>query len=172
MAERDIAIVTATVPILETCGEVLTAETATPDVITNAYVMLANISNDAAESKIYEERAKDVGGWKGPRAFAVANKVKEAGNITSFYFKPPPVNGQEIMNFIPGQYTGIHWNVSEQEYRRNCSLSHQQYRISAKHEPESVISDHLRDSVDSVILLLTCFLLPVISLSVTLMLLH
>ena len=111
-----------------------------------AYNQLADILI-GAEGAIYDEKAAAPGGWRGGRAFELADKVEESAEITSFYFRP--VDQQPILAFEPGQYIGIKLNIDGEEVRRNYSLSALaqlgRYRISVKREAGGVVSNYLHD---------------------------
>lgn len=154
-------------PIVGTCllraiKEVL-GEAATDDIISawaEAYQQLADILI-AAEEDVYRDNAARKGGWRGPRAFRVANKIAESSVITSFYFEP--VDGGELMAFQPGQYVTVLLTVDGQPLRRSYSLSDAPgkpyYRISVKRETHGVASNHLHDNInvgDEIELLAPC----------------
>lgn len=78
--------------------------------------------------------------WKDWRNFVVVRKVKESGEITSFYLKPEDKG--EIPNFQPGQFLTIKLDIPGQTKPviRTYSLSdypepHDYYRLSIKREP-------------------------------------
>lgn len=143
-------------PIVGTCllraiREVLGAA-ATDDVIDAwgaAYGQLADLLI-AAEESVYAATAAQPGGWRGARRFRVVRKERESDVITSFYFEP--VDGGELLAFLPGQYITILLNVDGQPLRRNYSLSDAPgkpyYRISVKREWQGVASNFLHDHVD------------------------
>ena len=142
-------------PIVGTCllqaiREVL--GDAASDVLNNAwaeaYGQLADILI-AAEEAVYSAHEAQPGGWRGPRRFRVVKKQPESAVITSFYFEPE--DGGAIMDFEPGQYLTILFEVNGEPVRRNYSLScapgEGHYRISVKREPEGLVSNHLHDRV-------------------------
>ncbi|MDY0069700.1 MAG: NO-inducible flavohemoprotein [Porticoccaceae bacterium] len=143
-------------PIVGTCllqaiREVL-GDAASDDIINawaEAYGQLADILI-AAEEAVYAEHESRTGGWRGPRRFRVVRKQPESAVITSFYFEPE--DGGAIMDFEPGQYLTVLFEVNGEPVRRNYSLScapgEGYYRISVKREPEGVVSNHLHDRVE------------------------
>lgn len=139
-------------PIVGTCllqaiREVLGPDVATDEVIAAwaaAYQQLADILIQAEES-VYQDNAVRAGGWRGARRFTVVRRVSESEEIVSFYLQP--VDGQNVPEYIPGQYLGLRLNIDGQEVRRNYSLSAPpdgaQFRISVKREPGGQVSNHL-----------------------------
>lgn len=137
--------------LLRAIREVLGAETATDAVIdawAAAYQQLADLLI-GAETGVYDQLAAAPGGWRGTRTFRVARKEPESAEITSFYLEP--VDGQPVMDFLPGQYLGLRLEIGGQEVRRNYSLSAaangHSYRISVKRENGGVVSNFLHDHV-------------------------
>lgn len=140
--------------LLASIREVLGAEIATDAVIDAwkaAYFALADVLI-GAEEKIYAERAAQPGGWRGKRPFVCFKKEVETPEVTSFYFKPE--DGKAILDFTPGQYTGLALNIpgQAQEVRRNYSLSDapngEYYRISVKKEQGGLVSTYLHEQVN------------------------
>ncbi|HEY0286590.1 MAG TPA: NO-inducible flavohemoprotein [Pseudomonas sp.] len=143
-------------PLVGTCllrsiSQVLGSEIATPEVIGawgRAYQQLADILI-GAEKSMYDEKEQAPGGWRGPREFKVAAKVRESAEISSFYFSP--ADGKPILDFIAGQYIGMQLFLDGEEIRRNYSLSalggNNQYRISVKREPGGRASNYLHDKL-------------------------
>ncbi len=137
--------------LLASIREVLGADIATDAVIeawAAAYGQLADVLI-GLERQLYDEKAEAPGGWRGTRAFNVARKVRESDEITSFYLQP--VDGQAVLSFKPGQYTGLRLTIDGEDVRRNYSLSAasngREYRISVKREPEGKVSNYLHDHV-------------------------
>ena len=137
--------------LLRSIREVLGPEIATDAILDAwgaAYQMLADILIGAEES-VYAATADAAGGWRGGRAFRVAEKVAESSEITSFHLVP--VDGGSVVDFQPGQYLGMRLLLDGTEVRRNYSLSGspngRSYRISVKREPGGVVSGHLHDNV-------------------------
>ena len=137
--------------LLRAIREVLGAEIATDEVIdawAAAYGQLADILI-AAEGKAYDTLEAAEGGWRGARAFKVAQKVAESSEITSFYLEP--VDGKPVIAHQPGQYIGLRAVVDGLEQRRNYSLSAptngKSYRISVKREPGGKVSNYLHDQI-------------------------
>lgn len=143
-------------PIVGTCllraiREVLGAEIATDAVIEAwgaAYWQLANILKGAEKAE-YDRLANASGGWRGARQFRVIRKVAESQEITSFYLEP--VDGGDVINYLPGQYLGLRLVINGQEVRRNYSLSQaangKNLRISVKRQTGGVVSNHLHDKI-------------------------
>ena len=137
--------------LLRAIREVLGAEVATEAVLAAwgaAYGQLAEILI-GAEKAIYDELASLPGGWRGARAFRVAARAAESGEITSFRLLP--VDGGAVVAHRPGQYIGLRLVIGGQDVRRNYSLSAASdgvgYRISVKREPGGLVSGHLHDQV-------------------------
>lgn len=110
-------------PILEAWGE--------------AYQQLASIFV-STEENIYTQNENKIGGWRGFRAFRVADIRLEAQDVKSFYLKP--VDEQPIASFEPGQYVGVKVKPDVEGYDeiRQYSLSNAPgenfYRITVKAE--------------------------------------
>lgn len=144
-------------PIVGTCllraiREVLGPEIATDEVIAAwgvAYQQLADILIQK-EEVVYQTLETKEGGWRGARKFKVARKEKESEEITSFYFEP--VDGSEVVSYLPGQYLGLRLMLEGGEVRRNYSVSDspngKYYRISVKREPNGKVSNFLHDNVE------------------------
>lgn len=135
--------------LLRSIREVLGADVATDAVIdawAAAYQQLADMLI-AAEREAYDSLAAAPGGWRGAREFRVARKVPESSEITSFHLEP--VDGQAVVDFLPGQYIGVRLMVKGEEIRRNYSLSAaangRSYRISVKREAGGQASSFLHD---------------------------
>lgn len=138
--------------LLRAIREVLGAQIATDEVIAAwgaAYRQLADILI-GAEGAEYDRLAAAPGGWRGARAFRIAEKRAESVEITSFHLEP--VDGGRLVDFRPGQYIGLRLIKDGAELRRNYSLSQaangRSYRISVKREPGGVVSNHLHDEVE------------------------
>ncbi len=138
--------------LLRAIREVLGPETATDAVIdawAAAYQQLADMLI-GAEQDVYDRLAAAPGGWRGVRPFRVAHKVKESVEITSFHLEP--VDGQMMVDFVPGQYLGLRLEIGGQEVRRNYSLSAaangRSYRISVKRENGGLASNFLHDCIE------------------------
>lgn len=137
--------------LLRAIREVLGAEVATDAVIeawAAAYGQLSQLLI-GAEEEIYAATERAPGGWRGGRAFRVADKVRESAEITSFYLRP--ADGGALLDFVPGQYIGLRLLLDGEEVRRNYSLSQapngREYRISVKREAGGRVSNHLHDRV-------------------------
>lgn len=133
---------------------------AATDEIINAWAEAYNVIADAfisVEAEMYDEAARQQGGWDGLRHFIVDRKVVESDVITSFYLKPEDNGG--IAGFLPGQYISINLEIDGEEYThiRQYSLSDapgkDYYRISVKREagsanPDGMVSNYLHDGVN------------------------
>lgn len=135
-------------------------DAATDDIINawgEAYGIIADVFI-SVEKEMYEQAAREEGGWKEYRKFVVSEKVKESDVITSFYLKPE--DGGNLAKFEPGQYISIKAVIDGEEYThiRQYSLSDSPgkdyYRISVKREekrenaPEGTVSNFLHDAVN------------------------
>ncbi|HEX7891697.1 MAG TPA: NO-inducible flavohemoprotein [Ramlibacter sp.] len=132
--------------LLRAIKEVL-GDAATDDIVAawgEAYQALANLLI-AAEEQVYAANAARAGGWRGTRAFRIARREAESELITSFYLEP--VDGQPLLDFVPGQYLTLVLQVEGEEVRRNYSLSDAPgkswYRISVKREEGGRVSNWL-----------------------------
>lgn len=137
--------------LLRSIREVLGAEVATDEIIDAwgaAYQMLADILIGAEESA-YAANESAPGGWRGARAFRVADKVRESAEIVSFHLVP--ADGGAVVDFTPGQYIGMKLVLDGREERRNYSLSRAAdgvgYRISVKQQFQGKVSNHLHNHV-------------------------
>lgn len=120
-----------------------------------AYQQLADIFIQV-EGDLYKANAAKNGGWEGFRQFRVANKQAESELVTSFTFVP--VDGGNVVDYLPGQYLGIKLHPADHEFDeiRQYSLSTaangQSYRISVKRElsdvKNGVVSNYLHDGVE------------------------
>ena len=120
-----------------------------------AYGVIANVFIEV-ENEMYEEAAKQPGGWDQERTFVVDRKEQESEVITSFYLKP--VDGKPIASFKSGQYISVKLEIPDDEFThiRQYSLSDSPdkpyYRISVKKEknplkPDGIVSNYLHDHV-------------------------
>lgn len=132
--------------LLRAIQEVL-GDAATDDILAawgEAYQALANLLI-AAEEQVYAANAARAGGWRGTRAFRIARREVESELIASFYLEP--VDGQPLLDFVPGQYLTLVLQVEGEELRRNYSLSDAPgkpwYRISVKREEGGRVSNWL-----------------------------
>lgn len=128
--------------LLEAMGEVL-GDALTPEIAdawATAYWQLADLMI-GRENQIYQQSQ----GWTDWRDFAIADKVKESEEITSFYLAP--VDGKPLPPFRPGQYISVQVYVPELKYTqpRQYSLSDKPspdyYRISVKKEKGLNLAD-------------------------------
>ncbi len=121
-----------------------------------AYGVIANVFIEV-ENEMYEEAAKQPGGWDEERNFVVDRKEQESEVITSFYLKP--VDGKPIASFKSGQYISVKLEIPDDEFThiRQYSLSDapdkSYYRISVKKEknpskPDGIVSNYLHDHVN------------------------
>lgn len=145
--------------LLESIREVLGAG-ATQEIIdawAEAYGFLANILI-GREKQIYEDSAKQAGGWEGFKSFRITRKEPESSNITSFYLTP--TDGTKPPLFKPGQYITVRTATPNgSTTMRNYSLSdkpgHDWLRISVKREtppkadtPAGYVSNMLHDTMN------------------------
>ncbi len=134
--------------LMKAIGEVL-GDAVTPEIADAwgaAYWQLANLLI-AREEDEYTRKAGLTGGWRGARRMRLIAKEKESEVITSFVFAP--VDGGPVMDFTPGQYVGIKFDVRGQIVHRNYSLSAapngRTYRISVKKEKQGLVSSFLHE---------------------------
>jgi nitric oxide dioxygenase len=137
--------------LMEAIGKVL-GDAVTPEIADAwgaAYWQLADILI-GGEEKEYARKAALSGGWRGARKMRLIAKDKESDVITSFTFVP--ADGKPVMDFTPGQYVGIKFNVRGETVHRNYSLSSEpngrSYRISVKKEPHGLVSTFLHEQAD------------------------
>ena len=85
-------------------------------------------------------------GARKPR-FRLAERHRESGTITSFYFAP--VDGRRLPAYSPGQFVTFR---AAGKPARNYSLSNagdgRQHRISVKRESDGVVSRHVHDELE------------------------
>jgi nitric oxide dioxygenase len=106
--------------LMEAIGKVL-GDAVTPEIADAwgaAYWQLADILI-GGEEKEYARKAALSGGWRGARKMRLIAKDKESDVITSFTFVP--ADGKPVMDFTPGQYVGIKFNVRGETVHRNYS---------------------------------------------------
>ena len=143
--------------LIETLRE-LAPEAFTPDVEeawVAAYAQLAGIFIKV-EGDLYAKNAAETGGWKDFREFRVASKTPESELVTSFVLEP--VDGNAVIDYIPGQYLGVKVHPKGNQYDeiRQYSLSTtangKSYRISVKREGNGemagVMSNYLHDHIN------------------------
>lgn len=115
-----------------------------------AYEQLADILI-AREKEVYETAAAAAGGWRGERAFKVAEKTKQSDIITSF--KLVPQDGKPVMLHKPGQYLGLyvrHPSLPLQEIRQYSIVSApnaEYYEIAVRRHDKGQVSRFLHDTV-------------------------
>ena len=120
-----------------------------------AYGVIANVFIEV-EEEMYQDAAKQPGGWEQERVFVVDRKERESDVITSFYLKP--LDGKPIASFKSGQYISLKVAIPGDQYThiRQYSLSDvpgkPYYRISVKKEantakPDGIVSNYLHDHV-------------------------
>ncbi|MDA9556924.1 NO-inducible flavohemoprotein [Vibrio sp.] len=141
--------------LIETFRELL-GDAFTPDIEEawgQAYQVLADIFINR-EEELYQDSESKKGGWRGKRAFRIAEKTPESELVTSFVMVP--VDEQSVCDFSPGQYIGIELRSNKLQYTeiRQYSLSdhsnNQSYRISVKREgsdPKGIASNFLHDEI-------------------------
>ncbi|MDR5860484.1 NO-inducible flavohemoprotein [Halomonas eurihalina] len=128
----------------EVLGEAVTEEVA--DAWGALYQELADLLIDL-EGQRYREFAEAPGGWRGVRAFRIADIRQESAVIRSFVLEPE--DGQPVADFSPGQFIGIRLTIDGKLVYRHYSLSDspngRSYRISIKREADGVVSRHFHD---------------------------
>ncbi|WP_168787427.1 NO-inducible flavohemoprotein [Paraburkholderia aromaticivorans] len=145
--------------LLAAIREVL-GDAATDEIISawaQAYGSLADILM-GMESELAERTVSEAGGWNGWRPFVVREKRVESDVITSFVLEP--ADGGPVVNFEPGQYTGVAVQVPSlglrqiRQYSLSDSPNGRTYRISVKREsgnatqPPGYVSNLLHDHVN------------------------
>tara|TARA_R110001606_G_scaffold399222_2_gene582390 strand:+ start:44647 stop:45837 length:1191 start_codon:yes stop_codon:yes gene_type:complete len=119
-----------------------------------AYGLLADVLI-GRERDLYDASADQLGGWNGPRLFKVKAKTSESELVTNFTFVP--VDGDQVRNYLPGQYIAVSVKPEEAENMeiRQYSLSDKfntdSYRISVKRESSpqlGKVSNYLHDHVN------------------------
>lgn len=137
--------------LMDAIGKVL-GDAVTPEVAEAwgaAYWQLAHLLI-AGEEKEYARKAVVTGGWRGARKMRLVAREKESEVITSFTFAP--VDEGAVMDFTPGQYIGVKFDVRGEIVHRNYSLSAEPnghtYRISVKKEPHGLVSTFLHENVE------------------------
>lgn len=142
--------------LLKAIKEVL-GDAATDDIINawgEAYGVIAGAFIDV-ENDMYDKVESQENGWKFFKDFIVARKVRESGNITSFYLKP--ADGSKVPSYQPGQYISVRLAIPGEKYlfNRQYSLSQaakeDEFRISVKREadnnPNGRVSLYLHEEV-------------------------
>ncbi|MFC1520273.1 NO-inducible flavohemoprotein [Pseudomonadota bacterium] len=131
--------------------EELGGDAVTEEVLTawgKAYGFLADIFINR-EAQLYLQTAQAQGGWEGTRRFVIKSKTPESTLITSFLLVPE--DGEEVIDFIAGQYLSVSLEHDELEFKeiRQYSLSdapnRNTYRISVKREAGGKVSNLLHD---------------------------
>lgn len=136
--------------LLATIDELLSPGQEVLDAWAEAYGVLAHIFIDR-EEEIYQENDQKEGGWRGTRAFIVADKQSESDGITRFTFKP--VDGGQVATYRPGQYLSLYLNAESLEFQeiRQYSLcaapKNDHYCISVKREDKGTVSNYLHDQI-------------------------
>ncbi|MBS1049959.1 NO-inducible flavohemoprotein [Gluconobacter japonicus] len=129
-------------------------EAATPAILDawgRAYWALADILI-GREHQLYDTSAQAEGGWTGWRSFTIAQAHRECENVTTLELKP--VDGQSVIQAVPGQYLGVDLNIpGHGQTRRNYSITskpgYDGYTISVRHVSNGIVSTWL-NSADSV----------------------
>jgi nitric oxide dioxygenase len=123
-------------------GDAVTEEIA--DAWGAAYQQLADLLIQV-EEEIYQSNSERRGGWRGEREFRINRITPESEVISSFHLLP--CEGEQIIDFTPGQYIGLIVEVDGQRMIRNYSLSDapgkEGLRISVKHEQGGTVSGYL-----------------------------
>lgn len=121
-----------------------------------AYQQLADIFIDFEQS-LYDKAIQTPGGWNGWRQFRVARKIRESGEIISFYLAP--TDGGALPPFQPGQFVSIRCYIPEigvyqpRQYSLSDIPSEDHFRISVKRElaeaskPAGRISNVLHETI-------------------------
>jgi nitric oxide dioxygenase len=139
--------------LIASIQEVL-GETATDELIeawTQAYNELAQIMI-SIEDEMYQSTLKKEGGWKGWRAFIIADIVEESNEIKSFYLRPKDYG--TIADYLPGQFISVKTFIPElgyeqpRQYSLSSAFNPEYYRISVKKEknlfsPDGIVSNLL-----------------------------
>ena len=116
--------------------------------------------NEIMEAKRFQSE-KDKLSWNGFRKFRIVSKVKETGDIASFYLSPH--DGKPLPGFLPGQFLTFQFHIPDhpQPVIRCYSLSDspyhpERYRITVKRvlppkdepdAPPGLISNYLHDNL-------------------------
>ncbi len=132
--------------LMEAIGAVL-GDAVTPEIADawgTAYQQLADILI-GVEEQIYQNHSERRGGWRGERQFRIREITAESDVIGSFYLEP--CDGEQVIDFLPGQYVGLLLTIDGQSVRRNYSLSNapgkKWLRISVKREDDGLVSGYL-----------------------------
>lgn len=126
-------------------------EAATEEILNawgEAYWFLANILI-TREAAIYDNLAAAKGGWKGWRAFEIAEVRPESAVITSFVLRP--VDGGPVLRHQPGQYLTFWFDIPghppvKRNYSISCAPNDEAYRITVKREQHGLASGWLHDN--------------------------
>ncbi|WGL97504.1 NO-inducible flavohemoprotein [Arsenophonus sp. aPb] len=121
------------------------------DAWAKAFDVLADIFINR-EEQIYKTNEENIGGWRGLRRFKVAKKIPRSETITSFQFIP--ADGNEIVDFLPGQYLTIYLQDRERltnQQIRQYSLTNapngENYCIAVKREEKGSVSNYLHNNI-------------------------
>lgn len=128
----------------EVLGEAVTPEIA--DAWSRLYDELASLLIELEDQR-YVEFEQRKGGWRGTRAFRIAEVRQESSVIRSFVLEPE--DGNPVAEHLPGQYIGVRLMIDGEPTYRHYSLSAlpngRSYRISVKRDPQGKASRHLHD---------------------------
>jgi nitric oxide dioxygenase len=124
--------------LLSAISDVL-GDAATPEILSawgEAFWFLADILK-ARESTVRSAIERIDGGWKGWRRFAIVERIKESGVITSFILKP--LDAEPVLPHKPGQCLTLRFDMPGQQgtkrnYSISCAPNTAHYRISVKRE--------------------------------------
>lgn len=113
-----------------------------------AYWFLANILI-TREASLYNDLASAKGGWRGWRAFEIAELRPESSVITSYILRP--VDGGPVLRHQPGQYLTFWFDIPgyppvKRNYSISCAPNEKSYRISVKREDRGLASGWLHDN--------------------------
>ncbi|EFQ33638.1 globin [Colletotrichum graminicola] len=123
--------------LIQAFGQVLgpTMTPETREAWTKAYSILAKMLI-SREAQMYREFDQDK--WTGWRKFRIERKVAETDDIFSFYLVP--VDGKQLPDFYPGQYTSIRANIpalghlQSRQYSLSDAPRPDYYRITVKRD--------------------------------------
>lgn len=108
-----------------------------------AYEQLAGIFIEA-EEKIYHQKERAAGGWRGFRTFYIDRIVDEAEDIKSFYLTPE--DDVSIPEFKGGEFLSVRVKPQGSRFyqiRQYSMSSDRAFRITVKKEPKGIVSSFL-----------------------------
>lgn len=111
-----------------------------------AYQVLAGVFIQR-EEEIYQHGEHQPGGWRGTRAFRIAQIQPQSSVIKSVELQP--VDGLPVSAYQPGQYIAV-WlkeagfsNQEIRQYSLTRAADGRSYRIAVKHESQGTVSNWL-----------------------------